>query len=137
MRFGGDAVFKERLYDALQLRGMKAADLAKKVGVSRGTISQYLSGYSEPKSVRLYEIAKALSVSEMWLMGFDVPIERDDRDFYTEETARIAQEIYEDKDLRALMSAARDADPAAVKAAHAFLRTLKEQEMNWHNDDGA
>ena len=36
----------------------------------------YLAGKVEPKSDRLYKIAKSLDVSESWLLGYDVPMER-------------------------------------------------------------
>ena len=39
-------------------------------------ISQYISGAYEPKQDRIYLISKALNVSEAWLMGLDVPMER-------------------------------------------------------------
>lgn len=39
-------------------------------------MSQYLSGYAEPKKNRLTLIADALNVNPTWLMGLDVPMER-------------------------------------------------------------
>ena len=66
---------RKRLSDALSLRNMKAVELSEKTGISKGSISQYMSGYVEPKSDRIYLMAKALSVNPVWLMGFDVPME--------------------------------------------------------------
>ena len=45
------------------------------------------------------------------------------------ETAEMAQQIYEDKELRALFDAARDANPATLQATHLFLKALKEREQ--------
>lgn len=67
------AEFKDRLREAMALRGMKAVDLSAKTGVPKSAISFYLAGKSEPKTDRHYIIAKALDVSEAWLMGYDVP----------------------------------------------------------------
>lgn len=39
-------------------------------------MSQYLHGSFEPKQQNLYALAKALDVSEAWLMGYDVPKSR-------------------------------------------------------------
>lgn len=36
--------FKDRLKEAMELRDIKAIELADKVGIARGTISRYLSG---------------------------------------------------------------------------------------------
>ena len=39
-------------------------------------ISQYCSGKTEPNQEKLFILGNALNVSEAWLMGFDVPMER-------------------------------------------------------------
>ncbi len=70
------AELSERLNQALKIRGMRAVDLCERTGVPKGAISYYLAGKSQPKSDRLYQISKALDVSEAWLLGFDVPMER-------------------------------------------------------------
>ena len=44
--------------------------------IPKSSLSQYLSGDYEPKQDRVYDIAKVLNVSEAWLMGYDVPMER-------------------------------------------------------------
>ena len=67
--------FKVRLQKALNARNMKPIDLANRTGLSESLISQYRSGYSKPKSMRLTIIADALGVSPAWLMGLDVPME--------------------------------------------------------------
>jgi transcriptional regulator with XRE-family HTH domain len=45
-------------------------------GITKSSISQYVSGKFEPKQKALYALAKALNVSEAWLMGYSVPRER-------------------------------------------------------------
>ena len=66
----------ERIKEALELRNMKQTDLVHKTGINKSSISTYLSGEYEPKQRNIYKIAKALNVSEAWLMGNDVPMER-------------------------------------------------------------
>lgn len=66
---------KNRIRKALEIRGMTFAELAKKTDISKASISQYVSGYTKPKANRIYTIAKALEVSEVWLLGYDVPME--------------------------------------------------------------
>lgn len=67
---------KNRLRSALNLRNMKAIELSEKTGIPKSAISQYMSGYAKPKQDRIYLLAHALNVSEAWLMGYDVPMER-------------------------------------------------------------
>lgn len=67
--------FAERLTQALDLRGLSAADLSRATGVSEGTISCYKKGKYQAKQNRVYDFAKALRVDPAWLMGYDVPME--------------------------------------------------------------
>lgn len=69
------APFKERLKFALDARQMRAVDLCNTTSISQSTMSQYLSGYAEPKKQRLQLIAEKLSVNPSWLMGLDEPME--------------------------------------------------------------
>ena len=61
--------FKERLLYAMEQRGMRAAELSKRTGLSKARISQYVNGRFVPKSDAIILIAEALRVSELWLMG--------------------------------------------------------------------
>lgn len=65
-----------RIKTGLHIRGMKQADLCQITKIPKSAISQYVSGAFEPKQDRIYLISKALNVSEAWLMGYDVPMER-------------------------------------------------------------
>lgn len=66
-----------RIRKAMNLRGMKQVDLVEKTGIKKSALSQYLSGKILPKQDRLTALAKALNVSEVWLMGYDVSMERE------------------------------------------------------------
>lgn len=65
-----------RIRTALEVRGMKQADLVEKTKIGKSSISTYLSGAYEPKQKNIYRIASALNVDEAWLMGFDVQMDR-------------------------------------------------------------
>ena len=66
----------DRIKKALKIKGMKQAELCKLANIPKSSLSQYLSGDFEPKQDRIYLMSKALNVSEAWLMGFDVPMDR-------------------------------------------------------------
>ena len=72
------AEIKDRLKEALAVRGMRAIDLAERSGVPKSAISFYLAGKSKPKADRLYIIAQVLDVNEAWLLGYNVPMARTD-----------------------------------------------------------
>ena len=67
----------ERLKNALAYAKMKQIELSRLTGIDRGTISNYVSGKYEPKSDAINKMAIALNVNEMWLWGYDVPMERE------------------------------------------------------------
>ena len=66
--------FKTRFLKALDQNDMKQVDIARRSGISEATISQYCSGYSQPKKNRLVALANILHVNPLWLMGLDVPM---------------------------------------------------------------
>lgn len=67
---------KDRLSLALKIKGKSAKDLSDLTNIPKSSISQYMSGYAKPKSDRIHSIAKALHISEAWLLGYDVPMDR-------------------------------------------------------------
>ena len=82
------ATFKERLIIAMENKNMKSIDLSEKTGISKARISQYVNGVYIPKSKATLAIAKALDVSETWLMGLDVPMERENNQKDTVDLSR-------------------------------------------------
>lgn len=69
--------FANRLKKALNYNNMRPIDLVNKTGISKTQISNYLSGNYKAKQDKLYIIAKTLNVSEAWLMGYDVDMDRE------------------------------------------------------------
>ncbi|KAA6136509.1 helix-turn-helix domain-containing protein [[Clostridium] symbiosum] len=67
---------KDRIKAALEIRDMKQSELVEKTGIDKGQMSSYITGRYKPKQENLNLIAEALSVDEAWLMGYDVPMER-------------------------------------------------------------
>ena len=78
MKYERVATCADRVKEALHIRGMKQSDLCRLTGIPKSAISQYLSGAFEPKQDRIYLLSRALNVSEVWLMGLDVPMEREE-----------------------------------------------------------
>lgn len=68
--------FRNRLIIAMEKRNIKAAELSRLTGLSKPRISQYVNGTYEAKQQALYKLAKALNVSEAWLMGYDTDMEK-------------------------------------------------------------
>lgn len=70
------AEIKNRLSEALSLRAMRQVDLAERTGLTQSQINSWKRNRWQPKQEALYKMAKVLDVSELWLAGYDVPMER-------------------------------------------------------------
>lgn len=68
--------FQNRLYKAMTIKNMKQVNLVEKTGLDKTLINKYLSGKTNAKQDKLTILADALNVNEIWLMGYDVPMDR-------------------------------------------------------------
>jgi transcriptional regulator with XRE-family HTH domain len=117
---------RKALRDARLKKGMTLKDVAVAVGVSEATISRWESGDIENmRRDKIKRLADALSLSPAVIMGYDEQSDEVDRYYTNPDTARIAQEIYEDSDMRLLFDAAQDAKPEDLKLAADMLKRLK------------
>ena len=95
----------ERIAEALSIRKMKQVELCEKTNIPKSAISQYIKGSFEPKQDRIFLLAQALNVNEAWLMGYDVPMERN-------ETPRSESDL--DRELKQWLSNASDDEKMAL-----------------------
>lgn len=93
---------RNRIREALSIRDMKQVELAEKAGIAKGTINNWLNQRYQPKQKPLYKMAQVLDVSEMWLAGYDVPMERPEEQKKSDELVQLITEIRKDKDLQRL-----------------------------------
>lgn len=70
------ATTPERIKYAMEMTRKRQVDLVNGTGLNRSTISRYVSGECEPKADAINKLATVLGVNEMWLWGYDVPMER-------------------------------------------------------------
>lgn len=77
----------ERLKQIMEERNLKQVDILRlslpicekyNIKMNKSDISQYVSGKVEPSQEKLVVLGLALNVTETWLMGFDVPMDRKD-----------------------------------------------------------
>lgn len=68
--------FGNRLQKALEYSNMKQVDLVEKTGLDKTLINKYLAGLMKAKQDKLTILAEALNVNEVWLMGYDIPKDR-------------------------------------------------------------
>jgi len=90
------AMLKDRLREAMKVAGVKSVELSEKTGIPKSSISYYLSGTNIPKQDRIYLLADALNISEAWLLGYDVPMERTEGQKKNADRAKIISRMRKD-----------------------------------------
>lgn len=118
---------KDRLREALKLRGMRAADLVERTGIPKGTISYYLSGKTEPKADRLYIISQALDINEAWLLGYDVPKERSTERKKNDQLAKLIARLKRDDSFFDTVSALGDLSESQYRSIEQLITTFNEK----------
>lgn len=128
----GQAMGYEIFEDLCKRKGVKAAEVARQTGVSTSTISAWKQGQYTPKADKLQKIADYFGVTPEYLTTGEV------REGYylNPETARVAQELFENPKMRILFDAARDADPEDLQMAADMLYRLKAKTLGLDNDEG-
>lgn len=109
--------------------GLTQQQLADKLGISRSAVGMYEKGEREPNFETLELIANTFNVDMNYLLGKKPSTEViPDTYYFNPETSKIAQEIYDNKELSLLFDAARDADPEDLQTVHSMLMALKRKE---------
>lgn len=122
----------ERVKALCKERKIAISRLEKDLGFSNGYIGQLKKGVFPDD--RLKMIANYFDVSIDYLMT-GAEKEGGEKYYLNDETARIAQDIFENKDLRVLFDAARDASPEDLQTTYNMLMALKKKERGYNDDD--
>ena len=121
------ARLQDRLKEALAVRGMKAIELSEKSDIPKGAISYYLSGKSSPKADRLNLICSTLNVSEAWMLGYDVPMERTTEQKKNDSIVRFVAQMRKDNDFYGVVSDLADLQSEEYAVVKAMISTLKKK----------
>ena len=113
--------------ELLQKRGVSTYKVAKDTGIAQSVFSSWKNGISTPKQDKMQKIADYFNVSVEYLMTGKEK-EGGEKYYLNEETSQIAQEIFENKELRLLFDAAKDAPPEDLQTVHQMLIALKRKE---------
>lgn len=123
---------KDRIKDLCKKNNISMNQLEQELDFGKGYISKL--GKSIPNATKIQQIANRLGVTVDYLMNGNTE-DNNERYYTNEETREIAQEIFENPDLKSLFHAAKDLSPERLKAHIDFIQSLKRQEEK-HNDEG-
>ena len=111
----------------LQKFGVSTYQVSKATGIGQSTFSSWKARRNLISGEKAKLIADYFNVSVDYLMTGE---EKDGGETYylNEETTKMAQSIFENKDLRMLFDAAQDATAEDLQTVHSMLLALKRKE---------
>ena len=122
----------ENVKSIAKSKGYSINQLEKELGFARSYISKFQK--ITPSMDKVQKIADFLEVSVDQLINGEKN-EKQNGYYFNQETAAIAQEIFENKELRMLFDASRNATPEDLIAVRDVMLALKRKERREHGDD--
>lgn len=119
------ALMAERLKYYMNLRNVSQAELAEHLGVTQPAVSTWCKGIKMPRMNKIDAICEYLHITRGDLMREDHAPEY----YANRQAAEMAQQIFENKELRVLFDAAKDVSPETLKQVHDILLVLKRNEQ--------
>ena len=107
-------------------RQLTQDELSSKLGISKSTISMYENGNREPDFETLEAIADFFNVDMNFLLGREVSSHRGY--YLDEEAAKIAQEIFDNPDLRILFDTTRKVKPEDLKLIKDMVKRMSGED---------
>ena len=115
-------ILSDNLKSYISRSGKEQKDIAFDLGVNPPTLNQWVTGKSIPSVSMLKKLADYFNCKLT-----DLVDEHEDFNYYINpETAKIAQEVFNDPDTRMLFDAARDSKPEDIRMAAEMLKRFKE-----------
>ena len=128
-------VFSKRLKYYLAKYDMSQLDLAKRLGVGPTSVSYWCNGIKSPRMDKVDAMCDIFHCSRSDLME-DKTNPSNNHYYLNDETREIAQEVFENPDLRSLFHVARDIEPEELRAHIDFMKKLKARENKTKYDEG-
>ena len=102
--------------------GKSQKDVARDLGFNQTTFNTWCVGKILPSLGKIQKIADYFGIGKSELLGEAEP----HRFHFDDESAAIAQEVFENRDLHFLMKSARGCKPEHIRNAAELLQALKE-----------
>ncbi|MDE5779166.1 MAG: DNA-binding protein [Lachnospiraceae bacterium] len=103
------------------------------IKLSKSDLSQYVSGKVEPGQHKLSILGLALNVSEAWLMGYDVPMERMEIEVNNSDTKSLRKRLLQYQNLFA--EYVLNNDDTSFIQKYLNLNNIGKQKLNERADE--
>lgn len=128
-------IFSRNLNYFMSLNNKTQIDIINDLGFNKSAVSTWCNGTRLPRMDKIDALAKYFGVNRSDLI--EEHTHQQGSGYYTNrETAKVAQEIFENKELRALFDVQRDMEPDDLRALHNMALALKRKERGNYDDTG-
>lgn len=118
-------IWNDRLRRLREEHRYTLKEIASKLGVSEAMVSRHESNTKNIPYDIIEQYAKIYGCTPQYIMGWKDD-DADSEGYYTNpETAKLAQELFDNPDMRVLFDAARDSEPKDLQMAADLLKRLK------------
>ena len=127
-------IISKNLRRIMYEHGKTQADVAKDLKISKATLSSWMNGTRIPRMPNVDMLCHYFNITRVELMEEhdEVSKTRHDEEYY--EDARLAQEMFEDPDMRSLFHMKKNMDPKKFQAHMTYMRNmyrLEHPEDEW------
>lgn len=121
-------IISKNLRRIMYEHGKTQADVAKDLKISKATLSSWMNGTRIPRMPNVDMLCHYFNITRVELMEEHDEVQKTghDSEYYDPETLEMAQALYDDPNLRALMKAAMDVNKDSIPSLTQLLYTMKE-----------
>lgn len=128
--------FTNRLNQAMKSQNLRQVDLIKKTkdvmkkyikdyngdGIDKTLLNKYIKGIAIAKQDNIFILAKALNVSESWLMGYDVEMTNESQSINNDDLSTKVNVVSDTEEIIELLN---DLDKKKKEAIINFIKSFK------------
>lgn len=121
-------LFSNRLSSLLKETGMTQSELSEMLGLSKSTVNKWIMKKAVPRMGLIEKMSSIFGVPKSFFLEESA---EDKRTYYLDpESARLAQELHDNPEYKAMFDATKNLSPAAIKEVMNFIKYQKAKEGN-------
>lgn len=119
-------IFSKNLNLLLSQHNKTQKEVADAISVSPQTFNTWCQGIALPRMGKVQRLADYFNIEKADLI--EEKNEQSEKYYFNDETAEMAQTLFENRPLRVLFDAAKDATPEDLETTYNMLMALKKKE---------
>lgn len=123
---GNKAIMAKNIQRYMDMKGVTRTDVCDALGIKYTTFTDWVKGNTYPRIDKIELMANYFGISKSDLVEEHTLDQDEEPSYYTNpETAKLAQEAFDDPDTRILLDAKKDLDPDDLKMVIDMVKRLK------------